>query len=113
VASGIKSIEETQKWMDLWVEWYNLKRAHSGWINRGLPPATVVEMWERTPGDVFAKMVSLGHIKPNEVHRTRLMGSGRHAVDLGLAHDTPYAFIIEAPPQQDRLPLPDGWTLPA
>jgi len=112
VASGIRSHEEAQAWLDKWVDWYNRKRSHQGWINRGLPPAAVVELWDQTPGDVFAKMVALGHIKPDEVHRTRLMGSGKHAVDLGLQHDSPYAFIIEAPPAKLALPFKEGWTLP-
>ena len=112
VASGVKGYEEAQLWLDKWVHWYNYKRSHQGWINRGLPPAAVAELWEKTPGDVFEKLVKLGHIKPDEVHRTRLMGSGRHAVDLGLEHEAPYAFIIEAPPPRLGLPFKEGWTLP-
>ncbi len=112
VASGVKSHEEAQLWLDKWLVWYNTKRTHTGWINRGLPPAAVADLWAKAPGDVFAKLVSLGHIKPAEVHRTRLMGSGRHAVDLGLEHQAPYAFIIEAPPPVLPKPLKDGWTLP-
>lgn len=111
VAAGIKSPEESQGWLDKWVAHYNTKRIHSGWINRGLPPAVLVEMWNKTPGDVFAKLVSLGHIQPSEVHRTRLMGSGKHAVDLGLTHKAPYAFIIEAPKPKMPKALALGWTL--
>ena len=111
VAAGIKSPEETQAWLDTWVHHYNHKRIHTGWINRGLPPSVVCEMWEKTAGDVFSKLISLGHIKPDEVHRTRLMGSGKHAVDLGLTHEAPFAFIIEAPKPKPPALLKEGWTL--
>lgn len=117
VAAGIKSPEESQLWLDQWVGFYNTKRIHQGWINRGLPPATVVDLWKQTAGDVFAKLVVLGHIKPEEVRRTRVMGSGRHAVDLGIVHGdakgAPFAFIIESPPPRPVLPPKEGWTLPA
>jgi transposase InsO family protein len=112
VAAGVKGYEEAQAWLDKWLDYYNTKRIHQGWINKGLPPKTVIDLWNGTPGDAFAKLVTLGHIKPEEVHRTRLMGSGRHAVDLGLQHDTPYAFVIEAQPPSVRPPLAMGWTLP-
>jgi len=112
VAAGVKDLAQAQAWLDKWMSWYNTKRAHQGWINKGLPPLTIVDLWNRTPGDTFAKLVVLGHIKPAEVHRTRLMGSGRHAVDLGLEHDAPYAFIIEAPPPVSKPPFALGWTLP-
>jgi transposase InsO family protein len=111
VAAGLKGPEETQGWIDLWCDHYNTKRIHNGWINRGLPPAVVAQLWERTPGDVFAKLVSLGHIRPNEVHRTRLMGSGKHAVDLALERKEPIAFIIEAPQPKPPKLLGPGWTL--
>lgn len=112
VAAGVKGYAEAQAWMDKWMRYYNYKRAHSGWINRGLPPAAVIDRWDKTPGDVFEKLATLGHIKKDEVHRTRLMGSGRHAVDLGLEHSAPYAFIIEAPPPRPPAPFKVGWTLP-
>jgi transposase InsO family protein len=111
VAAGLKGPEETQGWMDIWCHHYNFKRIHHGWINRGLPPSVVAELWEKTAGDVFDKLVSLGHIRPNEVHRTRLMGSGKHAVDISLERDHPFAFIIEAPPPRMPKALKDGWTL--
>lgn len=112
VAAGVKSHPDAQAWMDKWMLFYNTQRCHTGWINRGLPPAAVIELWQKTPGDVIEKLVKLGHIKGDEVHRTRLMGSGRHAVDLGLQHEAPYAFIIEAPPPPFPMPLLPGWTLP-
>lgn len=112
VAAGVKGYVEAQAWMDKWMQWYNYKRAHTGWINRGLPPAAVIDRWCKTPGDTFEKLATLGHIKKEEVHRTRLMGSGRHAVDLGLEHKSPYAFIIEAPPPRPQTPFKLGWTLP-
>lgn len=111
VASGIKSEKETQDWVDVWCDHYNRKRIHHGWINRGLPPAVVVDLWQKTPGDVFTKLTTLGHIRPEEVHRTRLMGSGKHAVDLGLEHKEPFAFIIEAPKPKPPKMLGEGWTL--
>lgn len=111
VGAGIKSPEESQGWLDTWCDHYNRKRIHSGWINRGLPPAIVVDLWQKTAGDVFTKLVALGHITPDEVHRTRLMGSGRHAVDVGLEHKEPFAFIIEAPKPKPPKGLGMGWTL--
>lgn len=112
IAAGIKAIPECQMWLDKWLKWYNSKRAHGGWINRGLPPEQVIKNWDAASGDVFTKLVTLGHIKPDEVHRTRLMGSGQHAVDMGLKPEkTPYAFIIEAAPTAPKPELPPGWTL--
>lgn len=113
VAAGVKGYAEAQGWMDKWMHFYNYKRAHTGWINRGLPPAAVIERWQKTPGDTFAKLAALGHIKQDEVNRTRVMGSGRHAVDLGLESKVPYAFIIEAPPLRMPIPGAPGWVLPA
>jgi hypothetical protein len=112
VAAGVAGFAQVQAWLDKWLEYYNSKRMHQGWINKGLPPLTVIDMWIKTPGDVFSKLVTLGHIKPSEVHRTRLMGSGRHAVDLGLEKGAPYAFIIEAPPPVEKPSFSLGWTLP-
>lgn len=112
VAAGIKSIEEAQKWLDKWVEYYNTKRSHGGWINRGLPPLEVIKRWNNTGGDSVERLLALGHIKKDEVSRVRLMGSGQHAVDMGLKpKDFPYAFIIEAPPHEAPKALPSGWTL--
>ena len=111
VAAGLKGQEEEQIWLDKWCDFYNRKRVHHGWINRGLPPSVVAELWEKTAGDVFAKLVVLGHIRPEEVHRTRLMGSGRHAVDVHLESKTPYAFIIESPAPKPVKTLALGWTL--
>jgi len=112
VAAGVVGFVQAQAWIDKWIEWYNSKRMHQGWINRGLPPLAVIDAWNKTSGDIFAKMVSLGHIKPSETHRTRLMGSGRHAVDLGLEKEAPYAFIIEAPEPELKPAFTLGWTLP-
>jgi len=112
VAAGIRSIADTQAYLDKWCAWYNSKRAHYGWINRGLPPLALIDLWNKCPGDAMEKLVALGHIKKEEIHRTRLMGSGRHAVDLGLEHKAPYAFIIEAPPPPRRPALGLGWALP-
>ena len=112
VAAGIRSIPEAQEWLDKWLVWFNTTRAHQGWINRGLPPLQVIKNWSACPGDTFEKLAALGHIKKEEVHRTRLMGSGQHAVDMGLKPEkTPYAFIIEAEPPREGKPLPPGWTL--
>lgn len=112
VAAGITDIQKAQGWLDKWLDWYNTKRAHSGWINRGLPPRAVIKNWQATPGDVLTRLLTLGHIKKDEVHRTRLMGSGLHAVDMGLKPESsPYAFIIEAPPVALKPDLPSGWTL--
>ena len=114
VAAGIKDISLCQSWLDKWLRYYNEKRAHAGWINHGLPPLAVVEEWNKTEGDVFTRLVTLGKIKPDEACRTRLMGSGQNAVDMGLKPEKekhPYAFIIEAAPQTERKALGDGWTL--
>jgi transposase InsO family protein len=112
VAAGCAGTAQVQGWLDKWLVWYNSKRIHQGWINKGLPPQTVVDLWNARGGDVFAKLVELGHIKQDEVHRTRMMGSGQHAVDLGLSNKTPYALIIESPEPETRPPAAMGWTLP-
>jgi hypothetical protein len=101
-----------QGWLDKWLVYYNTKRFHGGWINRGLPPQTVIDMWNKTAGDALTRLVALGHVKPDEVNRTRVMGSGKHAVDLGLERGTPFALVIEAQPLPMRPELPMGWTLP-
>jgi len=112
VAAGCQGYAQVQAWLNKWLVYYNTKRYHGGWINKGLPPQTVIDMWSKSTGDAVTRLVSLGHIKPDEVNRTRVMGSGKHAVDLGLERGTPFALVIEALPLPMRPELPMGWTLP-
>jgi hypothetical protein len=115
VAAGITDMPSVQQWLNKWCHWYNTERAHAGWINRGLPPLVVAKQWHGTPGDTFERLVALGNIKPDEVHRTRVMGSGKNAVDLGLTATqkggAPFAFIIEAPTPKPPRNLALGWTI--
>ena len=40
------------------------KRAHSGHVNRGLPPTALYELYEKTPGDHLDRLLALGIVKP-------------------------------------------------
>ena len=40
------------------------KRAHSGHVNRGLPPIALYELYEKTPGDHLDRLLALGIVKP-------------------------------------------------
>lgn len=95
--------------VDAWMHWYNATRAHTGWINQGLPPLAFYAVWQRTPGDDAQKMISLGLIHLDSEWRIRTMGSGTgsageqpvgsRAREEGQAEhpaqDLPFAFILE------------------
>ncbi|MFZ1061219.1 MAG: integrase core domain-containing protein [Candidatus Rokuibacteriota bacterium] len=109
--AGFRSHPEAQGFLDRWMEYYNGRRAHMGWINKGLPPKAVIDQWEATPGDAIKRLVALGHIRPADMGRVRVMGANeRTSFDLLHYKGTPFAFVIEAPPAEPRQ-LPPGFTL--
>jgi hypothetical protein len=106
-AGWIGSIEDMQAKMNVWLLHYNAKRAHGGWVNKGLPPVALFALWEACPGDDLEKLFALGIIKRSDVAEMRVMGASLDCADLvtrsaadqskDAGHGTlPYAFLVPA-----------------
>ncbi len=92
--------------VDAWMLWYNTRRAHTGWVNQGLPPVAFYELWKKTPGDEAEKLLNLGLLKLDSEWRIRMMGSDsgnageRPEGSRARGQDTqqgglPFAFVLE------------------
>lgn len=62
--------------VDAWMHWYNTTRAHTGWVNQGLPPLAFYQLWNRTPGPEYERLVKLGLIRLDGEWTIRTMGGG-------------------------------------
>jgi len=63
IAGNITDRQSACDLVDRWMGYSNTQRAHSGWINKGLPPVALLELHEHTPGDHLTKLVNLGLLK--------------------------------------------------
>lgn len=92
--------------VDAWMNWYNSTRAHTGWVNQGLPPLAFYELWLKTPGPAYDKLVTLGLIRLDGEWTMRMMGAGpgyagerpggsRARGQDRSQDDLPFAFILE------------------
>jgi len=98
-----------------WMHWYNFKRAHSGHMNRGLPPGVLWRLWLKTPGDPFDKLIALGIIQKSDLPHLRVMGAGPDGVPFVTAEmhsrsGVPFAVIIEKRIPFNPLTKPPGET---
>ena len=87
--------------------YYNKKRAHTGHVNRGLPPHAWLALYNKTPGDHLGKLVRLGVIKFDGDCTVRMMDDNRDAVGRPLpkrvagpercqeADGLPFALVLE------------------
>lgn len=108
-AGHVDSIETMQRLVDTWMMYYNSSRAHSGWINKGLPPLVLYSLWERTKGTRLEKLTLMGLIKEADIENLRAMGDleGRGSNKLQDKHGTPLALVIEKP-DCTFVQVPDG-----
>ncbi|MBM4043399.1 MAG: transposase family protein, partial [Planctomycetes bacterium] len=107
IAGNVEKWENAVALVDRWMQYYNTTRSHGGHCNRGLPPLPFYDLWQKTPGDEIAKLISLGIIKIDQDWDVRLMGS-ETAVE-GEAAPLPWAFVMDrrtTPTLQAALGLP-------
>lgn len=106
--------------VDGWMRWYNTTRAHYGWVNQGLPPLAFYNLWVKTPGAPYDKLVSLGLIRLDSEWTMRIMGGGpgnageRPGGPRARGQDRsrdglPFAFILE---HRELKKLADGAEVP-
>lgn len=96
----VRDLEQLQQWVDAWMDNYNHKRAHSGWINKGLPPHVMWQRWKNEKGSRLQKLCKLGLVRPEDVEYTRVMGTdvtGTQALTpkLSDSHGVPYVLVID------------------
>jgi transposase InsO family protein len=76
ICSGVvHSLDDLQVLVDTWMWHYNHERAHSSWINKGLPPHVFWEHWRDTPGKPLDKLATLGLVRERDLPYTRVMGT--------------------------------------
>ncbi|MBM3334537.1 transposase [Candidatus Sumerlaeota bacterium] len=100
------SLSQVQLLADTWMSYYNSQRAHTGHMNRGLPPLALYALWRKAPGDYVEKLVHLNLISLDDLARLRYLGqpqrSGgdqrlRAVVEAGGEMKAPPAFVIDGP----------------
>jgi len=101
------SPETVQMLTDKWMSYYNSSRAHTGHMNRGLPPLALYSLWQKAPGDYIEKLVHLGLISLDDLRRLRYMGSSQRSAgeqrmrevvpgaEASAVVSQPLAFVIE------------------
>lgn len=102
---SFERLEDVQLLVDRWMQFYNEQRAHTGFVNRGLPPLAFYRLWENTPGNYFEKLIKLGVIDLDNEWSLRMMGSGPgnagerpgDAKQWGSSGnpELPFAFVLE------------------
>jgi len=94
------SYDQLQPNVDRWLEFYNTKRIHSGWNNKGLPPLALYELWKRAPGNTnIDKLINIGLIKPKDFPYIRIMGTAskgsRVIIRARMTRGVPIAYVID------------------
>lgn len=99
VSGAVNDLAHLQALVDAWMQWYNEKRSHTGWINRGLPPTALWELWQKAEGGDVERLLALGILKPEDAGKVRVMGANKLGMplsDVRLAEDgRPFAFVLE------------------
>jgi len=75
IAGNIQSWEDMCQLVSIWMDFYNKTRAHTGHVNRGLPPLAFLRLYNNTEGDHLGKLLALGILKQSDKWHIRLMGS--------------------------------------
>ena len=75
IAGNVQCWDSAENLVGQWMHCYNNIRSHGGHCNKGLPPVPFAELYDKTPGDHLAKLVSLGIVKLDDEWAIRLMGS--------------------------------------
>jgi transposase InsO family protein len=99
-ASRIESMEHLQGLVDVWLDDYNARRSHGGWINKGLPPLAVWERWRSLPGSVLDRLAAMRILSATDMPRMRVMGTDKSGATLltqplADCKGVPFAFVIE------------------
>jgi transposase InsO family protein len=71
----VRDLDALQLLLDSWMHHYNTQRAHTSWINRGLPPFAVYSNYESTSGTRLERLAKLGLVKERDLPYTRVMGT--------------------------------------
>ena len=105
VAGNIQKWEDAVQLVQVWMTFYNTQRAHSGHINRGLPPIAFYELYTKTPGDHLDRLLAMGILKPGPDWRIRLMGRADadkcgaplpgQEIPVSESGELPYALICD------------------
>ena len=99
VAGGLNSLDELQTAVDAYLLWFNTVRAHTGWLNKGLPPMAMWRNWEATKGSALERLVAMGILSPKDLQHLRVMGAdpnGQPRTDIALADKgVPFAFVVD------------------
>lgn len=113
---------EVEQLVDTWMEFYNKTRAHTGHVNKGLPPLIWYELWENTPGNHLEKLTQLGVLPVDKGWALSMMGNGQGSAEeqpWGPGEGNgrrgrkdrrlPYAFILTRDRKVEYTP---GWEQP-
>lgn len=74
LSMGDASFEEIDGGVCAWMRYYNHTRAHGGWINKGLPPHALWELWLSAKGTRLDKLVEIGAVTHHNIRYVRAMG---------------------------------------
>jgi transposase InsO family protein len=110
----VADIFALQDLVDVWLDFYNNKRQHGGWINGGLPPVAFYRQWEKAAGThPLERLVAMGVLGQQDLEFVRQMGAnviGGTGKDRGRRHvysetNVPYAFILDLAAKQNASDL--------
>jgi len=91
------TLRALQEVVDTWMQFYNDHRAHTGFVNRGLPPRALFNLWQQTPGSHAERIERLGIARLGPEWKMRLLGSSPDSPTRGLRSQggEPVAVVFE------------------
>lgn len=105
-AANVTQWDQVEELVDQWLHYYNHVRAHTGHVNRGLPPVAWYNLWKATPGDEVEKLAKLGVLPLDNQWVVSMMGgshgsageqpwgpNGRGQPDR--VRGLPFAFVLD------------------
>lgn len=105
--------------IDTWMKYYNTQRSHTGWINRGLPPVVLWDIWTKQTGTHLDRLVKMGLIEINGKWTVKPMGqndAGNAGVQpaepghMGGGNfprsSSPFAFVLQRAGALSRVLVP-------
>jgi transposase InsO family protein len=110
----VGDIFQLQELVDNWLTFYNSRRTHTGWINKGLPPLAVIELLSHAKGESpLDRFVSVGILKPQDIEFVRPLGAkdiGKPTMYKGKPrvysdNHVPYGFVVDRSAQAATLAL--------
>ena len=94
IAGNISDWATAVDLVNIWLDYYNKTRSHSGHVNKGLPPEAFYSLYQATEGDHVTKLVNLGIIKLDAEWSVRMMGSTSDDLEER-KRELPFALIME------------------